>query len=1004
MFLSWLRNRRPRSSPYQSRLRLEQLEDRCLLTGGITVYPLPTPYSVPGNLVSLDGYVWFTESYANKIGRLAMDGTLTEFPLGPAPAGSDASTNGPWGLTAGPDGNLWFTENFGPIQQIGRMNPLTGVVTQFPLNPLGSQVPDPRSITAGPDGNLWFTELQGNAIGRITTGGQISLFPVLAPFSIVVGPDGNLWFTQSTSANEIGRINPSTGVITEFQIGSTNQYSGTDGITAGPGGAIWFTMYPNVANNQTAGAIGQLDPNTGAVTLSPIPELSNPSPTCITVGADGNLWFTDTSHSILGRMTPTGQFTEYPLSIPGSVALFVTTGPDGNMWFSSDPNDNYIGRLFVDRPLAATGQSIACTEGGTFSGVVASFTDADPLATPGSYTALINWGDGSVSAGVIGRFPGGGFDVIGTHPYADAGILPVSVTITDVDTFTGDVGQNTVTATSTALVTDAPLSAVGVNPSGLRAIVNAPVAVFTDAGGAESVSNYLATIDWGDGSQPIAGAVTLQGTLLQVLGSHLYLQNGTYTVTVTISDEGGATTVVSSQAVVASLYPLDPAQIRHAYGFDGLGLRRNDGRGETIAIVDAYDNPTIFQDLDTFDQTYGVTAGRTLYQQYGASTQFLVKTTPEGMPAPDAGWSQEIALDVEWTHAIAPGARILLVEAKSNSMTDQLSAVDFASSIPGVVVVSMSWGSAEFSGETQLDSHFQHPGITYVASAGDTGSTTSWPAMSPNVLSVGGTSLTVDAAGKYLGETGWSKGGGGVSSYEPKPPYQKWVPQSGSQRTGPDVAYAGDPNTGFAIFDSSGGGGWQGVGGTSAGAPQWSALIAIADERRATPLDTATVLKSLYAQLSRRDKINGTYFHDVTSGSSGLYSAAAGYDLVTGLGSPRANKLIPYLRGVPMAVVPPSAPAALGAPTTTNFDRTLHLPISDPLHAATGTWWDIRAQPEVILPTGEGEPAMAWRNPWADSESARRCVEAGFATGDETGLWADPGIAFIDWRRMDSSV
>src|SRR5262249_26426406 len=137
-------------------------------------------------------------------------------------------------------------------------------------------------------------------------------------------------------------------------------------------------------------------------------------------------------------------------------------------------------------------------------------------------------------------------------------------------------------------------------------------------------------------------------------------------------------------------------------------------------------------------------------------------------PAANAGWASEIALDVEWAHAVAPGASILLVEASSNSDANLFAAVRYAASPPGVLAVSMSWGGDEFSGETSFDSTFQtpagHAGVTFVTSSGDAGAPASYPAASPNVLAVGGTTLRLDAANNILSESAWGGSGGGVSS------------------------------------------------------------------------------------------------------------------------------------------------------------------------------------------------------------------------------------------------
>jgi hypothetical protein len=344
-----------------------------------------------------------------------------------------------------------------------------------------------------------------------------------------------------------------------------------------------------------------------------------------------------------------------------------------------------------------------------------------------------------------------------------------------------------------------------------------------------------------------------------------------------------------------SAYPVTPIEARHAYGFD---LLSGNGAGTTIAIVDAFDDPNILSDLKTFDKKYGL-----------ADPNFT-KATPQGQPAGDTGWGVEMSLDVEWAHAIAQGANILLVEALDNSFTNLFNAVDYAATQAGTVVVSMSWGSTEFPGENSYDSNFTTSGVTFVASSGDSGSVVSYPAASPNVLAVGGTTLRIDSSGKWLGETGWSGSGGGISSQESKPTYQTNVPQSATQRTSPDVAYDANLSTGFSVYDSYGYPGYLQVGGTSAGAPQWAALIAIADQGRSTPLSSSGTLNGLYSLLNSKNQIDTTKLHDITSGSSGKYKAAAGYDLVTGLGSPKANTLVPFLQTVAASVVTPATSSA----------------------------------------------------------------------------------------------
>jgi subtilase family serine protease len=261
---------------------------------------------------------------------------------------------------------------------------------------------------------------------------------------------------------------------------------------------------------------------------------------------------------------------------------------------------------------------------------------------------------------------------------------------------------------------------------------------------------------------------------------------------------------------------------------------------------------------------------------------------------------------------MAPGANLMLVEARSNSLTDLFSAISYANS-HGATVVSMSWGGGEFSGETSYDStYFSQPGVTYVASSGDSGAGAQYPAASPNVVGVGGTTLRVNSSGNWSSETGWNGSGGGPSAYEARPSYQQNV-QSSSKREVPDVAYDASPATGYYIVYN--GALYSGVGGTSAGAPQWAAIFALANQDRqlshlgnlgSTP---GSSVADLY-NLSSSD------FHDITIGANGAYRAGTGYDMVTGRGSPIVNLLVPGLDGPGFNIVV-GTPAAPSTATTT---------------------------------------------------------------------------------------
>jgi subtilase family serine protease len=341
---------------------------------------------------------------------------------------------------------------------------------------------------------------------------------------------------------------------------------------------------------------------------------------------------------------------------------------------------------------------------------------------------------------------------------------------------------------------------------------------------------------------------------------------------------------------------LFPSQVKKAYNLPSSG-----GKG-TIAIIAAYNHPNIASDLLAFDKAFGLTSCTT---SNGCLEIHPMNATAKN----DTGWSMETALDTEWSHAIAPKAKILVVEASSDSGTNLLKAVDYARGRSDVVAVSMSWGGNEFVGEASYDSHFPaNSSMAFFASSGDDGTGASWPAASPNVISVGGTSLNLNSKGILSSEKAWNGSGGGVSVYESEPAYQTTysIPRVGGKRAIPDVSFAADPNHGFSVYHapdtsstktsskttSNGASGtasknWYVVGGTSAGAPQWAAIASLAFASK----DPVSLAK-LYA-----DKAASTYakfFRDITSGGNGdcgyFCVARKHYDYVTGLGSPVTDR------------------------------------------------------------------------------------------------------------------
>jgi hypothetical protein len=404
-----------------------------------------------------------------------------------------------------------------------------------------------------------------------------------------------------------------------------------------------------------------------------------------------------------------------------------------------------------------------------------------------------------------------------------------------------------------------------------------------------------------------------------------------------------------------------PAQLRQAYGFNQIALPAGEtfddaGTGQTIAIIDGLNDPYIASDLQTFDETF--TIGGSAHDP--TNTSFLKVVNEYGgstLPPTDNGqvtYGLETSLDVEWAHAMAPGANILLVETSTPfALNDLNTAIEFAARQPGVSVISMSFGYGQTPFEYYWDNIFTtpsgHQGVSFVSSAGDRGGfNTQYQAMSPNVLSVGGTTLPADSSGNpdRALESGWTQGGGGISGIEAEPAYQLAVQATGS-RTGPDLAYDADPGTGVAIIDTlyanafSPGKPWVELGGTSMGAPQISSLVAIVNQLRVAQheatLDGPNQLLPAIYQIAATDP---KAFQDITSGNNG-YAAGPGYDFATGVGTPNARYLVPDLV---TAYAKPAAPRTLywTGDVSTDWDTPGNWSTVDPA---------VQNVPQSILPT-----------------------------------------------------
>jgi subtilase family serine protease len=326
--------------------------------------------------------------------------------------------------------------------------------------------------------------------------------------------------------------------------------------------------------------------------------------------------------------------------------------------------------------------------------------------------------------------------------------------------------------------------------------------------------------------------------------------------------------------------PFVPSDIRKAYDYLPLYSRGIKGNGTRIAIIDAFGDPNLSADLSSFDSLTGLpTATVNIFY-------------PDGVPKKQSSsWAVETALDVEWAHAVAPSATIDLVVALDSSLGSIFDGIAYvANSLPSETVLSMSFGLAESSYPTtgsftiatthQLFVTITSHGTTPFASSGDSGASSccnpQYPSSDPLVVAVGGTALTLNSDASYNSETTWSGSGAGSSTVFSKPIWQQGL--GDSMRDAVDVSYDADPNTGVLVVQ--GGREFQ-VGGTSAGSPQWAALVSLASQ--ANSKSYGSINPNLYTLAS---------YHDITSGSNGFFTASTGWDYPTGLGTPDANAIV----------------------------------------------------------------------------------------------------------------
>jgi uncharacterized repeat protein (TIGR01451 family) len=515
------------------RPRVEGLESRFLLSATINEFPVPTTASEPtGITAGPDGNLWFVESASSQIAEInPTTHAITEFPV-PELGGRLA------GITTGHDGNLWFTDRLDGL--IGQFKITSHAIAEFPIPTTGGQ---PSAIVAGPDGNLWFTELAGNKIGEINpTTDAINEFSIptggSAPLSITAGPDGNLWFTESTS-NKIGEINPTTHAIIEFSVPTIN--SVLFGIAAGPDGNLWFS-------ESSGNKVGEISPSTHAIGEFAVPTAGS-QPSGIAAGSDGNLWFTENTGNKIGAINPTTHaIVEFPIPTPLSTSLNIVRGPDGNLWFT-ETQGNKIAQVVPtatltapDLALLATGpatvtlgNSVTYTftvnNVGTANATGVTVTDTLPgnvvfVAATGGVTptgGILTFALGSLAAGGRASF------TITIIPTA-AGMLinRASASANESDPTPAD-NQVTLITTVVPPATDGPII-LGVRVVARRKRPPSVVLTFDkplDPGRAQSLAEYhINTLTRSRRSIPIKAALYDKATLTVTLRSTRRLKRG----------------------------------------------------------------------------------------------------------------------------------------------------------------------------------------------------------------------------------------------------------------------------------------------------------------------------------------------------------------------------------------------------------------------------------------------------------------------------------------------
>ena len=487
-----------------------------------------------------------------------------------------------------------------------------------------------------------------------------------------------------------------------------------------------------------------------------------------------------------------------------------------------------------------------------------------------------------------------------------------------------------------------------------------------------------------------------------------------------VASASGETNAPQATAIIGAVHT--PAQIRAAYGLPAYpaagttltaAQQASFGAGQTIYIIDAYHDATALSDLNAFSTKFGLPTCTTVaiaptatlplakppasctFSQVNSTTAYAMTTT---VPAYNATWAPESKLDVQWAHAIAPLARIVLLEMPNSLSTSILGANMLAGQM-GPGVVSMSFGSPEAAWAPSIDYHFTGTGMTYVAAAGDSGSQVLWPAVSPNVVAVGGTSLNWSGTGTRY-EAAWLHTGGGMSAYEPLPSWQGGVAPAGgsalTHRAVPDVAFNANPTTGEYVALTLPGAAtvWSAYGGTSIATPQWAGVIAVANAMRVA--NGKAVIGDIHSTLYKSiAAVPGTYaaaLGDIVDGTNGTCTtckAGTGFDLATGWGTPNATQLLSTLSGT--TVTTTAAPSVPGGSFSATVGKALTQSLGVTSPAGYTTTYALSGAPSGLTVDSTG--TLKWASPIAGSYSFTAAATAAGKTASASYSLAVSGGA-----------